>query len=489
METQTHKSKLPSSPEARFVALLLAVDAALIGLIVAFVYLTAFWQAVFTTIVLVLLGILAVVLIALARHGRGKEILFSFGRAAWLAASAVFWAVAAGLIIVALGYGVALSAPAAGPLLLYAMAFLAIVLMTWSGAKTAIRRRRMLLILNRLDTAVRLGLPLPRTMLDASQGETGIMKKRLLSLHNHLDRGEPLDQALIYAVPEIPYSQIRAIAAGQQLGCLEHVLEAILRRRSDETNTASPSAGFYWAYPVVVFGIISLILIVVIPKYEGIFRDFRIQLPPTTRALLAFSRNTAIIWPLILVLVLIPLGKAISSLFASFRAVSPFGGIVTDQVVWWTPFIGGFVSDRGMADLCDLLGAAVGMGRPLDESLREVAAAQPNAVMRYRTSAWARAVNEGQSMHEAARYARMPELFASMLATVRDNQSLLQVLGFLWRYYEYRVGRTRAVVQALCVPVIVISLGAIVGIIGVSLMQPMAMLSQHIAAQISGGGF
>ena len=382
-----------------------------------------------------------------------------------------------------------MSAPAAGPLLLYAMAFLAIVLMTWSGAKTAIRRRRMLLILNRLDTAVRLGLPLPRTMLDASQGETGIMKKRLLSLHNHLDRGEPLDQALIYAVPEIPYSQIRAIAAGQQLGCLEHVLEAILRRRSDETNTASPSAGFYWAYPVVVFGIISLILIVVIPKYEGIFRDFRIQLPPTTRALLAFSRNTAIIWPLILVLVLIPLGKAISSLFASFRAVSPFGGIVTDQVVWWTPFIGGFVSDRGMADLCDLLGAAVGMGRPLDESLREVAAAQPNAVMRYRTSAWARAVNEGQSMHEAARYARMPELFASMLATVRDNQSLLQVLGFLWRYYEYRVGRTRAVVQALCVPVIVISLGAIVGIIGVSLMQPMAMLSQHIAAQISGGGF
>lgn len=204
---------------------------------------------------------------------------------------------------------------------------------------------------------------------------------------------------------------------------------------------------------------------------------------------MAFSRNTYVIWPLILVLVLIPLGKAISGLFASFRAVSPFGGIVTDQIVWWTPFLHGFVSDRGMADLCDLLAAAVGMGRPLDESLREVAAAQPNAVMRYRTSAWAQAVNEGQTMHEAARYARMPELFASMLATVRNNESLLQVLGFLWRYYEYRVGRTRAVVQALYVPVIVIALGSMVAVIGVSMMQPMAMLSEHIAAEISGGGF
>jgi type II secretory pathway component PulF len=129
------------------------------------------------------------------------------------------------------------------------------------------------------------------------------------------------------------------------------------------------------------------------------------------------------------------------------------------------------------------------MGRPLDESLREAAAAQSTAVMRYRTEAWARAVAQGQSMQEAARYARMPELFASMLATVRGNESMLQVLRFLWRYYEYRVSRARAVIQALYVPAVVIGLGAIVALIGVALMQPMAMLSEHIAGQISGGGF
>jgi type II secretory pathway component PulF len=212
-------------------------------------------------------------------------------------------------------------------------------------------------------------------------------------------------------------------------------------------------------------------------------------LPPVAHGMLAFADDSMVIWPLILVLVLIPMGQAIANLFPSFRSVSPFGGIVTDQIVWWTPFVGGFVSDRGMADLCDLVGAAVGMGRPLDESLREAAAAQSNAVMRYRTEAWARAVAQGQSMQEAARYARMPELFASMLATVRGNESMLQVLRFLWRYYEYRVSRARAVIQALYVPAVVIGLGAIVALIGVALMQPMAMLSEHIAGQISGGGF
>jgi type IV pilus assembly protein PilC len=374
-------------------------------------------------------------------------------------------------------------------MLIYLLAFLSILLMSWSGAMYSVRRRRMLLILNRIDTAIRLDLPLSRTMFDAAQGETGVVRKRLLALHNHLDRGEPLDQALIYAVPEIPFSEIRAIAAGQQLGCLSHVLEEILRRRIEESNPYLPSAGFYYAYPVIIFAVISLMAIAVIPKYESIFHDFKVPLPVVTQDVIALSNDTAVIWPVVLVLILIPLGQAIGRLFRSSRSVSPFGGVVLDQVVWWTPFIGGFVMDRAMAELCDLISAAVRAGRPLDEALREAATAQPNAVMRYRTTAWARAVNRGQSMQAAARYARMPALFASMLATVRNSDSLLQVLGFLWRYYEYRVRRAHAVIHALYVPAIVMGLGAVVAVIGLSLMEPMAELNRHISEKISGGGF
>jgi type IV pilus assembly protein PilC len=240
---------------------------------------------------------------------------------------------------------------------------------------------------------------------------------------------------------------------------------------------------------VIIFAVISLMAIAVIPKYESIFHDFKVPLPVVTQDVIALSNDTAVIWPVVLVLILIPLGQAIGRLFRSSRSVSPFGGVVLDQVVWWTPFIGGFVMDRAMAELCDLISAAVRAGRPLDEALREAATAQPNAVMRYRTTAWARAVNRGQSMQAAARYARMPALFASMLATVRNSDSLLQVLGFLWRYYEYRVRRAHAVIHALYVPAIVMGLGAVVAVIGLSLMEPMAELNRHISEKISGGGF
>jgi type II secretory pathway component PulF len=107
--------------------------------------------------------------------------------------------------------------------------------------------------------------------------------------------------------------------------------------------------------------------------------------------------------------------------------------------------------------------------------------------MRRRTAAWADALARGQPIHEAARDAKFPDLFVSMLATVRDSGSLLQVLGFLWRHYEYRFVRTRALLQAAYVPIVVVVMGSLVAVLGASLLRPMAMLSQHLSISVSGG--
>ena len=74
-----------------------------------------------------------------------------------------------------------------------------------------------------------------------------------------------------------------------------------------------------------------------------------------------------------------------------------------------------------------------------------------------------------------------------MLATVRDSTGLLQVLEFLFRHYEYRVVRTRTLLQASYVPIVVFLMGTMVALLGVSLIKPLTLLSEHIAIHISGG--
>jgi len=200
------------------------------------------------------------------------------------------------------------------------------------------------------------------------------------------------------------------------------------------------------------------------------------------------ANNSAGFAALIILIALIPLGRAIASFFPGFRAVSPFDGIFWDQIVWWTPLMGGYVRDRGLAELCDILSAGVRAGHPVTESLHEAAAVQANFVLRYRGAAWADAVARGQSLADGARYARMPRLMTAMLATVRGSDSLLEVLAFLRRHYQYRFSRARAVLQAAMVPIIVLTLGLAVALVGVSLMQPIVMMTEHLASQ-GGGGF
>jgi type IV pilus assembly protein PilC len=484
---QTGSSKLPPSMAATAVFLLGMMDVALIGLIASEEFGSPLVAGICAAIAFISLGGFVFAMYRLLRQSPPREGLHSVGRLAWLVASSLFWAVAAGLAILGIGYGAALALPAVVPVLLYCFAFGALILGTWAGAQRTIRRRRMLLILGNIEKAVRLQLPLPRMILAAAEGEKGLMRRRLLALADELDRGEGIDQALINAVPEMPISLARMIAAGQRLGCLPHVLEEIVRRRYEDEPGYRPSAGFYWVYPLVLIVVISFMMIAVIPKYEGIFRDFRLELPASTRALLRIANNAAGFAALIVLIALIPLGRVIASFFPAFRAVSPFDGIFLDQILWWTPLMGGYVRDRGLAELCDILSAGVRAGHPITESLHEAAAVQESFVLRYRAGAWADAVARGQNLADGARYARMPRLMTAMLATVRGSDSLLEVLAFLRRHYQYRFSRARAVMQAALVPLIVLMLGLAVGFVAVSLMQPIAMLTSHIAFLQQGG--
>jgi type IV pilus assembly protein PilC len=404
-----------------------------------------------------------------------------------ITASVLFWSVAIGVAIIFIGFTVSLIGPAEGPILIYALAFVVILLVAVSTTGGIVRRRRMLLILSNLEKASLLNLPMNRMVLAAAGGETGMLRMRLMALYDRLDRGEPLDQALLHSVPEIPRHVIRAIGAGQRMNCLPHVLRNLIRRRTEQTGPFAQALGLYRAYPVIFFAVVLVILVEVVPKYQGIFHDFKMEIPQPTQILVGTVPEATVSWIFLALIAIVPIALAVQNMFPSFRKISPFGGSLADHIIWLLPVAGSYVRDRGMADLCDLTSVGVEMGHPLDQTLRDAASAQPNTVMRIRAAAWADAVALGQPIHEAARQAHFPDLFVAMLATVRDSNGLLQVLEFLWRHYEYRFIRTRTFLQASYVPIIVFIMGTMVALLGIALLKPMALLSEHLAVHVSGG--
>ncbi len=480
--------KRPTRPQTRAVLVLLFAGISLLGLLLADAFWLSPWVDVLVVVTVISFAILMVLSFRLLWQARYGDATYPAPGKMWLAISPLLWALVIVVWLVLAGYTVGRVMPEAAPLLIYALVFLVIVLVAWSRAMQMVRRRRVLLILGSVEKAMQLNLPLPRMILAAAQSEKGMLRSRLLALHDRLDRGEPLDQALGHAVPEILPDVIRVISAGQQMGCLPHVLGGLIRRHTARVGPSFQAVGIYGIYPLIIVAMVWLASLFVFPRFLGIFRSYHLTLPPTARFLVSlFSNQSALLAILFAVVALLPLGRLLAKAVPSFWRVAPFDGAVADRIIWWMPVAGGLVHDRGMADLCDLVAVGVGMGHPLTETLPQAAAAQASAVMRRRTTAWAEAVAQGQPIYDAARSARMPHLFVSMLATTRDSDGLVQVLGFLWRYYEFRFVRARAILQAAYVPAVVFLMGALVAILGLSLFQPLTMLSEHLSQNILGG--
>jgi type II secretory pathway component PulF len=165
----------------------------------------------------------------------------------------------------------------------------------------------------------------------------------------------------------------------------------------------------------------------------------------------------------------------------SRTSLGQWGAGVFARFVGSIPIFGGFLRDRGMADLCDFLAVALDSGVPLDIALTESAAAQPNILLRHRAAAWAGEISRGQPLGRAASAAGMPPLLIGMLPATTDSDSLAAVMRFLAGHFELRWLRAQAIIQSLYIPILVFTMGSAVAVIALSIFEPLSQLNQAAA--------
>src|SRR5438046_1821075 len=205
-----------------------------------------------------------------------------------------FWSFAAAMVM--FGAGVVLGlifAPAVGYL-----AAIAVIGFLPIGLKLArvIRRRRGAMMLQYLEQAVRLNLPLPRMLRAAQQSERGPLALRLAQLRQLIEEGYPIGAALEGGAPEVGQREATLIASAERMGRLPQALRGIIREQASVNRSeGSADAAFYRAYPMVMIvalgSAISTLSIYVFPKYETIYRDFAIKLPWITTTTFRLSET------------------------------------------------------------------------------------------------------------------------------------------------------------------------------------------------------
>ena len=356
--------------------------------------------------------------------------------------------------------------------------------MLWAMINAAARRRRAASILGYIEQAVRLNLPLPRLIGAIGDSERGRMARDLEVAKIRLEQGGSL-VSVLEALPQMPPRVLGLVAAAERTGRLPQVLAKLMEQRRRAVSRGLGFLPFYRTYPLVLglvfIGVASMLMIFVIPKFEQIFKDFGVQMPGVTVAMIDLCR---IAWPWIPLLLAVLLVALIANTISSGWIGGGYGLVERPvaRLVSYIPWVGRMQMQRALGDVLDCAADAIDAGRPIETSLTEAGQVCGNARLRQRVDTWAGQLAQGAPLPQAARDAGMPRLVSGMLSSAMQTPDIAQVFRFLGRYYSTRFSRGVAPLEASAAPVIAISMGIMVGWLALTVIAPLNTLIQTLSS-------
>src|SRR5580704_1613059 len=154
-------------------------------------------------------------------------------------------------------------------------------------------RKQLVQFTRQLSTLQDAGLPILRSLqILEQQQKPGLLKAIIGGVSDEVEGGGTLSDAMSKFPKAFDKLYVNMINAGEAGG----VLDLILARLADFMEKAAKLKKKVigaMIYPCVVIsiaiGVVSVIMVFVIPKFQGIFKDFHAELPPPTKLLMAMS--------------------------------------------------------------------------------------------------------------------------------------------------------------------------------------------------------
>jgi type IV pilus assembly protein PilC len=328
------------------------------------------------------------------------------------------------------------------------------------------------------------GLPLsPSIAIMAKEVKSTRLRSAFDHLRRDLESGKSLDEAFVSQPTAFPPMYVTLVRAGERAGNLPEVfshLSAYSKRMLEIKNMVQEIL----TYPIVVilaaFGLVTFLMIKVVPVYAAIFSDFGGQLPAPTRLLVNLSdlyiRNVGIL--AVIVCALILLGVVL--LPSLFRGES--GGYARDWLKMRIPLVGRLFRNGSKARFCHALAMLLNARVPVLESLELAAAAGGNEVMRRAIAVATVKIGGGMPIAEAFSSTGFFDAgFCWLLKNAEQRGDVPNALQVLEKDYERTLENLRTSLLFLAGPVVIVSIGCVLGFIIISLYLPIFSLGDVIS--------
>jgi type II secretory pathway component PulF len=327
------------------------------------------------------------------------------------------------------------------------------------------------------------GMPLTVALNSMTHLESkGIPADVSRELKQEVSEGRGLSDAMSRQPRIFSDLYINMVRAGEQSGSLVEVLR---RMASHFQQFAEVQAKFTSAmiYPILVvcvgIGLITLFMMVVMPKFIEIFNGFNIELPLPTRILIAISNFFTNLWCMIV------LGLVLLALFILFKRfqTSMEGRRKLDEWKMKLPVFGKVIKLNLFGQFARTLGTLLQNGVPVLTALKITEQVLSNSLIKEAISKTRDAVTDGKTLAQPLAHSKLfPQLMVDLVRIGEETGDVPGALNNIADTYEGELQISLRVMTQLIEPALILTIAVLVAFLMLSIFLPLFRLISQIHA-------
>ena len=342
--------------------------------------------------------------------------------------------------------------------------------------RRGLNTREFLVFNQELATLLKAGMPLVQS-LDLLKGRvtSPIFRSVLEDIHEHVRSGSALSDAFGAHGDLFPSVYTASLFAGERSGNLD----AVLRRYVEYTKiiaTVKRKTVSALVYPAILvtlaIGLVSLIVLKVVPAFSDFYGSFGAQLPLITKIIVRISDMIRSQFPLLMT------GLVTAAVVFVAWIRQPGQKSRFDHVLLGIPMLGDVARKFATSQMARTLATLLGGGLPLVNALDIASKSIGNQYMATQLNIVSGRVREGESFARALEARGVfPDVAVKMAEVGESTGALQDMLNTVADFYDEEIATNMERFVTLVEPVLLVVMGIVIAGLLLALYMPLFQLS------------
>lgn len=334
-----------------------------------------------------------------------------------------------------------------------------------------IKTKEIYFFSKQLASLIKAGVPILRALgIIKQQIPNAYFKDVIVKIISGIREGKTFSYCLSLYPKIFPSLYIAMIRAGEESGNLDEMLTRIAQYQKSQEEISS-KVKTALAYPILMtvvgVGTVFFILTFVMPKFTTLFSSMQATLPLPTLILIRISDFLRKWWMWIALVLLITFlvnrrkrnARVRSSLMNRFN------------LNW--PVVGPFILKVELARFCRTLALLLKSGIPFLRSMQIVIEILSNELIKRELMKSQNDLTSGNSLGKSLKQSQViPIMMTNLIMVGEESGTIEEVLCDIADSYEEDTKETIKIMTTLLEPVLILSVGSIVGVIVFAMLLP-----------------